>query len=216
MSHFVGICFGEYWESDLERYAEDLKVDPYILYTKEEAIKEVQDTHNLRYDTAQKRIKDYKGDDEYKQILLDILAKGPTLTPEDAWEVVKEWGYKIDEDDNVLSTYNPDAKWDWYTIGGGWSNYLYLKECNEEGERLTADYAYFDEVDWDYMIKMNRIPFCFVDWDGDWHEKGEMGWFAMTKNEKDEDSWVDEFEAYIETLKNINFQGEVTVIDFHI
>ena len=38
----------------------------------------------------------------------------------------------------------------------------------------------------------------------------------MTKNEKDEDSWVDEFKAYIETLKNINFQGAVTVIDFHI
>ena len=58
MSHFVGICFGAYWESDLERYAEDLEVDPYILYTREEAIKNVQDTHNLRYDTAQKRIKD--------------------------------------------------------------------------------------------------------------------------------------------------------------
>lgn len=216
MSHFVGICFGEYWESDLERYAEDLEVDPYILYTREEAIKNVQDTHNLRYDTAQKRIKDYKGDDDYKQILLDTLAKGPTLTNEDAWEIVKEWGYKIDEDDNVLSTYNPDAKWDWYVIGGRWSNYLYLKECDEEGERLTADYAYFDEVDWDYMIEMNRIPFCFVDWDGDWHEKGEMGWFAMTKNEKDEDSWVDEFKTYIETLKNIQFQGEVNVIDFHI
>lgn len=216
MSHFVGICFGAYWESDLERYAEDLEVDPYILYTREEAIKNVQDTHNLRYDTAQKRIKDYKGDDEYKQILLDTLAKGPTLTPEDAWEIVKEWGYKIDEDDNVLSTYNPDAKWDWYVIGGRWSNYLYLKERDEEGERLTADYAYFDEVDWDYMIEMNCIPFCFVDWDGDWHEKGEMGWFAMTKNEKDDDSWVDEFKAYIETLKNVQFQGEVTVIDFHI
>lgn len=216
MSHFVGICFGAYWESDLERYAEDLEVDPYILYTREEAIKNVQDTHNLRYDTAQKRIKDYKGDDEYKQILLDTLAKGPTLTPEDAWEIVKEWGYKIDEDDNVLSTYNPDAKWDWYVIGGRWSNYLYLKERDEEGERLTADYAYFDEVDWDYMIEMNRTPFCFVDWDGDWYEKGEMGWFAMTKNEKDDDSWVDEFKAYIETLKNVQFQGEVTVIDFHI
>ena len=216
MSHFVGICFGAYWESDLERYAEDLEVDPYILYTREEAIKNVQDTHNLRYDTAQKRIKDYKGDDEYKQILLDTLAKGPTLTPEDAWEIVKEWGYKIDEDDNVLSTYNPDAKWDWYVIGGRWSDYLYLKECDEEGKRLTADYAYFDEVDWDYMIEMNCVPFCFVDWDGDWHEKGEMGWFAMTKNEKDDDSWVDEFKAYIEILKNVQFQGEVTVIDFHI
>ena len=216
MSHFVGICFGSCWESDLERYDENLKVDPYILYTKEEAIKKVQDTHNLRYNTAQKRIKDHKEDDYYKQILLDTLAKGPTLTPEDAWEIVKEWGYKIDEDDNVLSTYNTEAKWDWYVIGGRWPDYLYLKECDEEGERLTTDYAYFDEVDWDYMIKMNRIPFCFVDWDGDWHEKGEMGWFAMTKNEKDEDSWVDEFEAYIETLKNINFQGEVTVIDFHI
>lgn len=216
MSHFVGICFGEYWESDLERYAEDLEVDPYILYTREEAIKNVQETHNLRYDTAQKRIKDYKADDDYKQFLLDTLAKGPTLTPEDAWETVKEWGYKIDEDDNILSTYNPESKWDWYVIGGRWSEYLYLKECNEKGERLTADYAYFDEVDWDYMIEMGRIPFCFVDWDGDWHEKGEMGWFAMTKNEKDEDSWVDEFKAYIETLKIVEFQGEVTVIDFHI
>ena len=38
MSHFVGICFSDNLAYELDRYAEDLEVDSYVVYTKEEAI----------------------------------------------------------------------------------------------------------------------------------------------------------------------------------
>lgn len=214
MSHFVGICFSDNLAYELDRYAEDLEVDSYVVYTKEEAIKEAKDNHKSRYENAKLKISD--SDSEYRKILQEVLDKGPTLTDTEAWEIAKGWGYEIDENENLLSTYNPEAKWDWYSIGGRWSNYLFLKELDKEGKRLTADIACFDEIDWDYMIKQDHIPFCFIDYNGDWYEKGQMGWFAMTSNEKEDNTWIEEFKSYIEDLKTIQYQGTVTVVDFHI
>lgn len=44
----------------------------------------------------------------------------------------KEWNsnrYRKDEDDvwREYTTYNPDSKWDYYTLGGNWNDYLKLK-----------------------------------------------------------------------------------------
>lgn len=33
---------------------------------------------------------------------------------------------------NELSTYNPNSKWDWYSVGGRWRNSLLTKEDNED------------------------------------------------------------------------------------
>ena len=33
---------------------------------------------------------------------------------------------------NELSTYNPNSKWDWYSVGGRWRNLLLTKEDNED------------------------------------------------------------------------------------
>ena len=112
-----------------------------------------------------------------------------------------------------MSTYNPNAKWDWYCVGGRWSGFLVLKERQEDGSIIEVNEAYFNEIDWDYMKEWNRIPFCFVDEDGEWYEKGEMGWFAITTNEMAEDTWRATFEEYINTVED---DCLVTVVDFHI
>ena len=33
MSHFVGLCFGSYWDTDLEQYSEDLEVEAQMQNT---------------------------------------------------------------------------------------------------------------------------------------------------------------------------------------
>lgn len=33
----------------------------------------------------------------------------------------------LDEDGNLLSTCNPNSKWDWYEVGGRWHGMLLLK-----------------------------------------------------------------------------------------
>ena len=56
MSHFVGLCFGSYWDTDLEQYAENLEVEAYVEQTKEEAIAEVQRNQRKRYLEAVKAL----------------------------------------------------------------------------------------------------------------------------------------------------------------
>lgn len=213
MSHFVGLCFGGYWDTDLEQYAEDLEVEAYVERTKEEAINDVQRNQRKRYLEAIKALQTPDLKSQSMDFYQKIVDQGPSISKEDAWKEVLSWGYELDEDDNLLSTYNPNAKWDWYCVGGRWNGFLVLKERKEDGSIIEVNEAYFNEIDWDYMKEWNRIPFCFVNEDGEWYEKGEMGWFAITTNEMEEDTWRATFEEYINTVED---DCLVTVVDFHI
>lgn len=112
---------------------------------------------------------------------------------------------------------NPNAKWDWYTEGGRWGGYIFKKEGG------TTDCELLTEVDWDKMFSKDEdgydhIPFCFVDDEGVWHEKGEMGWWAMVANEKPKDDWHAEFKDYVNALLADKEASEIEVwaIDYHI
>lgn len=103
---------------------------------------------------------------------------------------------------------NPNAKWDWYSKGGRWSGYL----TNKEGK--TTDVEMLTEVDWD----KTDVPFCFVNDNGEWIERGQMGWFAIVSNEKKKVDWDEEFKAYIQSLLADPEANEIEVyaIDYHI
>ena len=103
---------------------------------------------------------------------------------------------------------NPNAKYDWYSEGGRWSGYL----TNKEGK--TTDVELLTEVDWD----KTDTPFCFVNANGEWIERGEMGWWAMVSNEKPQANWDAEFKAYVQSLLAEPDANEIEVyaIDYHI
>ena len=103
---------------------------------------------------------------------------------------------------------NPNAKYDWYSEGGRWSGYL----TNKEGK--TTDVELLTEVDWD----KTDTPFCFVNDNGEWIERGQMGWFAIVANEKKKDAWNEEFKAYVQSLLADPEANEIEVyaIDYHI
>lgn len=103
---------------------------------------------------------------------------------------------------------NPNAKYDWYQEGGRWSGCL----VNKEGKNCNHDYV--TEIDWD----KTDTPFCFVTADGEWIERGEMGWFAMVVNEKKKVDWDEEFKSYVQSLlaDAEADQMEVIAVDFHI
>lgn len=133
---------------------------------------------------------------------------------------------------------NPNAKWDWYDeCGGRWGGYLKLKETevveneqfNEDGTPMLEDGKqvkklevqpkstprdYLTEVDWD----KTPTPFCFVNLNGEWCEKGEMGWWAMVANEKPQADWDTEFKNYVKSLQEHELASEIEVVavDFHI
>ena len=108
----------------------------------------------------------------------------------------------VDSNGNLLSTYNPNSKWDYYSIGGGWNNCI--KTLN--GEQVNE--AYVNEVDW-----KESTPFAFISPTGEWHEKGQMGWWAMVSNEKKKKDWEAEFKEFIDGLDKNTM---VTAVDCHI
>ena len=209
MSHFVGLCFGDNWEDYLENYYEGLEVEAYVAYTKEEAIDEVKKMRAYNYERAVEMLQ--KPDLNSKQIehYQNIIDLGLFISYEDAWKAAQDWGYEIDEDENLLSTYNPESRWDWYSIGGRWDGFLHYKDV-EPGLEETNE-AYIHELDMDYLLE--NIPFCFVTEDGEWREKGEMGWWCSVSNEKPEETWKQQFRDYV---KSLDPNCLVTVIDFHI
>ena len=133
----------------------------------------------------------------------------------------------------VYSSYNPNSKWDWYSVGNRWSNSIKTKsgefvDICKFGEIDFEPYSdnYYEDgkdwlgnpckklkegYEWHYDNKDN-FPFCVVI-DGVWYEKGDMGWWGMVANEKGEEEWNGEVAALLE---KIPADADVYNVDFHI
>ena len=133
-----------------------------------------------------------------------------------------------------FSTYNPDSKWDWYSIGGRWDCALKTKSGKFVNECLLGEIDWTDFKPEDYQeeektswlgrkyhelkegitwhLTRKEPPFCLVV-DGEWIEKGQMGWWAITSKENNEEDWNAEFFGVLDKLPA---DAEVTLVDFHI
>lgn len=145
--------------------------------------------------------------------------------------------------------HNPEARWDWWTEGGRWNNWLITndwKECNRcKVKDLSLDNMrikemmdrakwYVKEVElakrehkkpffWNYKKKPTIkqyiedancpvAPFAILH-DGNWMEKGEMGWFGISDDNYTDEEWDKKFQEFIESLDP---ETEVTIVDCHI
>jgi hypothetical protein len=115
------------------------------------------------------------------------------------------------------SHYNPDSKWDWWRIGGRWdgiiSNIGKYRESEDNGFNFDP---YHEDVKNNSCLvrelKANHLPFAIITPDGEWHEKGQMGWWGVTHNEKEDDKWNKEL---FESLKE--YKDDLIVgVDCHI
>lgn len=127
------------------------------------------------------------------------------------------------------STYNPDSKWDWYQVGGRWSGYFKIKPDAEYKEVLIDDYPQTPE----HMKKMQAerrtdvasvkgidfeamgddiVPFAILH-NGEWFERGSMGWWGMVSDEKDNGEWEKEVRKL---LSGLDEDVELTAVDVHI
>ena len=89
------------------------------------------------------------------------------------WKIIKGRWVEV-------STYNPKSKYDYYGLGGGWDKEIILKDGTGTNEALVG------EVDWDKTL----ITYSIVI-DGEWFEKGRMGWFAMSDDKYTDKQWKD-------------------------
>lgn len=166
MSHFSVAVFtepnGATVRELLDPYSENLEVEPYMAMTKEEALAEIA-LYEEKYP-------------EYK-----------TMTDE---EKMEDWfGYRIfDEDGNPMSTYNPNSKWDWYSIGGRFPGKLKAKDgVHGQGSAFQNNPRVNGEFD---SARVGDIDFSM---DMDAYDKAIRYWEVVVEkqplkaNEKEED-----------------------------
>ena len=211
MSHFCVYVFHDKNTTVSELlapYDENIKIAPYVLYTKEQAIAKVRSNIETYRDSTYKeyledpvKYKEKWGNN--KNHINYIENKFPKIlnwTDEECYEEIAKL-YREDglvtEDGSILSKYNPKSKWDWYQIGGRWSS------------TIPGDEVKMSEI----PIEKIETPYAFITPDGEWVERGEMGWFGVGSNEMDKDEWDVKFREYLKTLdKDII----LTQVDCHI
>ena len=229
MSHFTVAVFHRP-DQDIETlmapYDENLRVEPYVEFTREEAIAYARKHYKSVADMSDDRCYAYMAED-----------------------------YKTDAEGNLLSTYNPKSKWDWWTEGGRWAGMLKVggkkvdsarvadidftpdpleyeaalrywdvvvehqeKRPGEDylslyGEQYYLDYYEDRETYARYMTQFST--YAVVTPDGEWHEKGRMGWFGASSETPDEARDWEEYyrERFLDTAEA---DWVLTIVDCHI
>lgn len=104
MSHFTVLCLlkpDQELRDLLAPFDEGMACEPRIDCTREEFLKD-----HRKY---------YEDDPEISKLDDDAFI-----------EEMKNQDYLFDENGNQLTTYNPNSKWDWWSVGGRWSDLLRL------------------------------------------------------------------------------------------
>lgn len=219
-------------------------------------------------------------------------------------EKAGKYGYLIEDENGlitkVIDRTNPKAKWDWYRVGGRWSNMLTLKDGSKANRALKKDIdwdnmrnaaearaaqhydavaaargglswtpwrvlleehgkenldvareayhsqpafikasspdenvdlgmsreEYDDLVRWggldDFLVARGKylndarcgagVTFALLR-EGDWYERGEMGWWGCVSNEKDGPTWNEEFARLVDSLDD---EDMITIVDCHV
>lgn len=240
MSHFTVAVFtepnGKTLEELLAPFDENIEMERYILYTKEELIEkgklEIEEyaTNGCYAEYLKDPIKyeeDCKNECHLNYIKNVFPLKLKWTNEEIYQDQIKYYDEEeIGENGEVYSTYNPNSKWDWYQIGGRWSGLLKLKDgaFGKMGERSWAtkdddiaedmvDMAKVRDVDWESMNDF--ITYAVITPDGKWHSKGEMGWFGFSSESKNEaELWKQTYKQnFIDTA---NPEWTITIVDCHI
>lgn len=130
---------------------------------------------------------------------------------------LNEYTYETDATGEVVKVTrwtNPNDKWDWWEVGGRYSNRL----VSLAGD--TADSLRRDDIDFSAMLKRNRqrdpaAPalscFAYIDANG-WREKGQMGWYAVVSDMRGDGDWQDEVNRWVDSVPGDHY---VTVVNCH-
>jgi len=240
MSHFTVAVFTnsdtQSIEDLLAPYSEEITVAPYVALTKDGIIKRerdrIQSITEHQYAEWKKDSVTYEKDCRNPEHIA-FLKGFPQYAKQSDEELYQntisqyEEG-EISSDGGILSTYNPNSKWDWYIVGGRWQGLLILKNSTHgyRGEpglmtEMTKNYdaAFVSDIDFEAMQKKAGRSFstyAVVTPDGIWHAPGEMGWWGMSSDSDAEKSqWDTEYqEKFIKPA--LEKEWYMTIVDCHI
>ena len=147
MSHYAVLVIhndGQNFDKLLAPYNENLEVEPYLKYTVDEAIAYIKE-HCVPYNDYLKEYTDRQ--------LIDWFAENEGL-------LVKQSG--------LYSTYNPNSKWDWYLIGGRFSDKLELTDEGIEETIKQHNHGWFGQASKkeqiEYVKYTDSAPIKYIKW----------------------------------------------------
>ena len=217
----------------LEPFNENKEMEQYVKLTKAEAIKAQREHYEAVRDKGNyaqylqdpaKYIEEAKHNPAHIEYITkkfpEILTK---LDDEEfLYKEATEWE-TLDDDGNIVSTYNPKSKWDWYVVGGRWTGRVmnWTDTVHHEAVKYSERYT---EPAWDekvggvdYLQKKDLEQFsgtfAMLTADGEWHEKGSMGWFGMVSDEKPQEEWDVKQKQMVEDVADEDW---LVVVDVHI
>jgi hypothetical protein len=120
----------------LAPYDEHNEAEPFVCHTVDEIMK--KRTENIR-DIKKNLADDKRNDERWRESAKKRIEELKNETDQKFYDDYVG-GSLLDEDGNMMATYNPDGHWDWWVIGGRWKNYLNLKDGKH------ADFAKVKEV----------------------------------------------------------------------
>ena len=87
---------------------------------------------------------------------------------------------------------------------------LLLMNFSRSGRTVDESRAWLKRIIITWVI-LNT--YAFVDRNGDWTGSGDMGWFGISSNDKDERAWNDEIQKLMNEAKDDDF---LAIVDCHI
>jgi hypothetical protein len=185
MSHFIVnmiLPTGEVNKRKIEEllspYDEEIQTEPYIAYYMRDA--EKLHKEELRY---YKEILDRKDGGFNVEKIAEHYKYLQEISAGQYYDKHFE-GRTRDKKGNILSTYNPKSKWDWWQIGGRFAGWLLNLPEKKSSNNLQDNCCPIEQV-----IIEKKIPFALILPDGKWLEQGKMGWWAIVTNEMPENAW---------------------------
>ncbi len=144
MSHYAVLVIhneNQNFDKLLAPYSENLEVEPYLEYKHDDALKALRDEYGYE-------------EEEIDDTLLESF--------------VKEYSSYSLKDGDVYTTYNPNSKWDWYSIGGRFSDKLELTDEGIEEAIKQYNHGWFGqaskEEQIEYVKDTDSAPIKYIKW----------------------------------------------------
>ena len=144
MSHFAIIVIGNDLEGQLAKFDESIEMPEYVKLTKEGLIakqkKEIEEYKNGTYAEYLadpiKYAEECINNENHLKYVSESFPKKLTMTDEELYqEAIKHCEpEELGPNGELLSTYNPDSKWDWYQVGGRYAGRIVVKDGIEIDE----------------------------------------------------------------------------------
>jgi hypothetical protein len=116
---------------------------------------------------------------------------------------------------DIQKKHTVDGKTDWDKAHKEYSEQPIVKAVRNDKEAIWWDLEDFQCSREEYIARdrANAIGTFAVVKDGQWYEKGEMGWWGCVHDEKDDDEWGRQFSDLFDSLPDDTL---LTMVDCHI